>query len=89
MTPETVIDIMRRAVEVGGMVAGPILLVSLVAGVAVSILQATTQIQDMTLVFVPKILATIFALILLGSWMMQMYIDFTRQMLLSFPALVG
>jgi len=78
MTPETVIDVIRRAIEVGGMVAGPILLVSLVAGVTVSIIQATTQIQDMTLVFVPKILATLLALIFLGSWMMQVYMDFTR-----------
>jgi flagellar biosynthesis protein FliQ len=89
MTPETVIDVIRRAIEVGGMVAGPMLLVSLIAGVGVSIVQATTQIQDMTLVFVPKILATIATLILLGSWMLQMYIDFTRQILLSLPALVG
>jgi flagellar biosynthetic protein FliQ len=89
MTPETVVDIIRRALEAGGMVAGPILLVSLVAGVAVSILQATTQVNDMTLVFVPKILATLLALVLLGSWMLQIYIDFTRQMLLSLPALVG
>lgn len=89
MTPETVIDVIRGAIEVGGMVASPILFASLVAGVAVSILQATTQIQDMTLVFVPKILATLFAFIFFGSWMLQMYIDFTRQILLSFPALVG
>jgi len=89
MTPETVVDIIRQALEAGGMVAGPILLVSLVAGVVVSVLQATTQVNDMTLVFVPKILATLLALVLLGSWMLQIYIDFTRQMLLSLPALVG
>ena len=89
MTPEAVIDVIRGAVQVGAMVAGPILLVSLLAGVSVSILQATTQIQDMTLVFVPKILATLAALAFLGSWMLQVYMEFIRKTLLSFPALVG
>ncbi len=89
MTPEMAVDVVRRALEAGAAVAGPVLLVSLIAGVAVSILQATTQINDMTLVFVPKILAVFLALVLFGSWMMQTYLDFTRQMLLSLPALVG
>lgn len=89
MTPETVIDILRRALELAGVVAGPILLVSLVVGVLVSILQAATQINDATLVFVPKVLGVLLALVLLGSWMVQMYVDFTRQMILSFPVLVG
>lgn len=88
MSPEAVIDVVRRAIEVGGMVAGPILLVSLLVGVTVSVLQATTQIQDMTLVFVPKILATIVTITFLGSWMLQVYIDFIREILLSLPALV-
>lgn len=89
VTPETVIDILRRALELAGVVAGPILLVSLVVGVLVSILQAATQINDATLVFVPKVLGVLLALVLLGSWMVQMYVDFTRQMILSFPVLVG
>lgn len=89
MTPETLIDVLRRALEVAGMVAGPTILFGLVAGVSVSILQATTQINDFTLVFVPKILATLLALVLFGSWMLQMYIDFTRGMFLSLPGLLG
>lgn len=89
MTPETLIDVLRRALEVAGMVAGPTILFGLVAGVTVSIFQATTQINDFTLVFVPKILATLLALVLFGSWMLQMYIDFTRGMLLSLPGFLG
>lgn len=89
MTPESVIDIIRTGIQAGGIVAGPILIVSLFVGVTVSIFQTVTQIQDMTLVFVPKILATILAIATLGSWMLQHYVDFTRQMLLSFPAIVG
>lgn len=89
MTPETAIDVLRRAMEVGVAVAGPILLISLLAGVAVSIFQATTQINDQALVFVPKILAAILILVLCGSWMMQLYIDFTREVFRSLPALTG
>jgi flagellar biosynthesis protein FliQ len=89
MTPETLIDILRGALQVGGIVAAPAILFGLVAGVAVSVFQTTTQINDFTLVFVPKILATLLALILFGSWMLQMYINFTRQIIISLPALVG
>jgi flagellar biosynthetic protein FliQ len=88
MTPEAVIDILRRALEVGGLVAAPIILVSLVAGVAVSVLQATTQINDSTLVFVPKIVGVVVVLVLLGPWMLQIYVDFTRQTILNLHLLV-
>lgn len=88
MTPEAVIDILRRALEVGGLVAAPIILVSLVAGVAVSVLQATTQINDSTLVFVPKIVGVVVVLVLLGPWMLQTYVDFTRQTILNLHLLV-
>jgi len=73
----------------GGMMAGPILLVCLVVGVGVSIIQATTQINDMTMVFIPKVLAVVVTLVLCGSWMLQMYIDFTRQILRSVAAPPG
>ena len=89
MTPETLIDILREALEVGGIIAAPAILFGLIAGVAVSIFQATTQINDFTLVFVPKVLATLLALILFGSWMLQMYISFTRQLIISLPTLIG
>ena len=89
MTPETLIDILRGALQVSGMVAGPTILFGLIAGVAVSIFQATTQINDFTLVFIPKALATILALILFGSWMLQMYVNFTRQIILNLPTLIG
>ncbi len=89
MTPEALIDILNHALQVGGMVAGPTILFGMVAGVAVSIFQATTQINDFTLVFVPKVLATIAAIMLFGSWMLQMYLAFTRQMILSLPTVIG
>lgn len=89
MTPEGLIDILRRALEVAAIGAGPTILFGLVAGVAVSIFQATTQINDFTLVFVPKVLATVLALILFGSWMLQIYMSFTREIIISLPGLIG
>jgi len=89
MTPEGLIDILRNALIMGGTVAGPTIMFGLVAGVAVSVFQATTQINDMTLVFVPKVLATILALILFGSWMLQTYIDFTRGLIMNLPTYIG
>jgi len=89
MTPETLIDILRGALQVGGTIAGPTISFGLIAGVAVSIFQASTQINDFTLVFVPKVLATLLALILFGSWMLQTYLSFTRQIIISLPTLIG
>ena len=89
MTPETVIDLIHRAIEVGAVIAGPLLLVCLVVGIAISVLQATTQVNDMTMVFVPKILAVIVTLLFCGSWMLQVYIDFTRQILRSLATPLG
>jgi flagellar biosynthetic protein FliQ len=89
MTPETVIDVLRTAIETGALIVGPVLLIGLVTGVVVSIFQAATQINDQTLVIVPKILITLLTLMLLGSWMMQVYIDFTRKILLSLPSMIG
>ncbi len=88
MTPEALIDVLRQALQIAIVLAGPALLFGLLAGVAVSVFQATTQINDMTLVFVPKALATIVALILFGSWMLQMYISFTRDIIGNLPTMI-
>lgn len=87
MTPEIVVDIVGRAIETGGIISVPVLLAGLVIGLLISILQAATQINDQTLVFVPKVLVSLVALALFGSWMLQLYIDFTRELLLSIPTL--
>ena len=89
MTPETLIDLLRNALQVGCLIAAPAIVFGLIAGVAVSIFQATTQINDFTLVFVPKVLATLLALVLFGSWMLQMYLSFTRQIILNLPTVIA
>jgi flagellar biosynthetic protein FliQ len=64
---------------------GPLLMTALVVGTAVSVLQAVTQVQEMTLVFVPKILAVFFVLAFAGGWMLQMAVGFSTQMFLAIP----
>ncbi len=85
MTPEFVIGFARQSIEVTLSIAMPMLGVGLVVGVVVSIIQAATQIQEMTLTFVPKILAVFLALLLAFPWIMDKMINFTRDLFLNFP----
>lgn len=70
-------------------IAGPVLLATLLVGVAISILQVATQIQEITLSYVPKLLVSGLVLLLLGSWMIERLTDFARGLYLGIPALVG
>ena len=76
MTAETVISIAERAITVILLASGPLLLVALATGLAVSIFQATTQIQEQTLAFVPKIVAVLVAIVLFGPWMLGTVLTF-------------
>jgi flagellar biosynthesis protein FliQ len=89
MTPELVVSIGREALMVTLMVAAPMLLLGLIVGLAISIFQAVTQINEMTLTIVPKILAVAAALLLFLPWMINMLTDFTRHMFALIPTLVG
>jgi flagellar biosynthetic protein FliQ len=77
MDQDTVITIAQNALKTVIFVSAPLLLVSLIVGLAVSVFQATTQIQEATLSFIPKILAVILTLAVLGSWMLTMLTDYT------------
>lgn len=81
MTPEFVMGLARQSLETLLAVSLPVLLLSLVVGLIISIFQSVTQIQEMTLSFVPKIVVTFLALLLFGSWMMSKLTDFTIQIL--------
>ncbi|MEE8484845.1 MAG: flagellar biosynthesis protein FliQ [Nitrospinota bacterium] len=85
MTPEFVIDFARKALEITIMLSMPMLGFGLVIGVAVSIFQAVTSIQEMTLTFIPKILGVMLAIILFFPWMMQIMISFTADILINLP----
>jgi len=85
MTPESVLQLGRSALEMALMLAGPVLLFGLIAGLSVAIFQALTQINEMTLVFIPKIAATVLALALFGPWMLQKLINYTTALFEQIP----
>lgn len=85
MTPEFVISFARQAIELTLMVAMPMLLVGLIVGLTVSVFQAATQLQEMTLTFIPKIVSIFLALLIAFPWIMDKLINFTRDIFLNFP----
>ncbi|HYD61007.1 MAG TPA: flagellar biosynthesis protein FliQ [Noviherbaspirillum sp.] len=89
MTPESVMTIGRQAIEVTLMVSAPMLLVALAIGLVVSIFQAATQINEMTLSFIPKLIGIFAAMIIAGPWMLTVMVDFMRQMFSGIPGMVG
>ena len=88
MTQDYIIHLAREAMVVAMMLAGPPLILGLIVGLAVSILQATTQIQEQTLTFVPKIIAVFIGILLFGSWMLDTIIRFTENLFGSLPTLI-
>ena len=89
MTPETVLTIAQRALEMTLLLAAPLLLVALVVGLLVGIVQAATQINEMTLSFIPKVLGMATALVIAGPWMLKELVGYTRTLIESIPSLVG
>jgi flagellar biosynthesis protein FliQ len=89
MTPDTVIAIVRQSLEVGMLAAGPLLIASLLAGLVVSVFQAATQINEMTLTFIPKLLIMFAVLVVTGPWALQLMVDFIVRLISSIPTLVG
>ena len=89
MTPTAVIELGRQAVEVTLMVSAPLFLAALVTGLIISIFQAATQINEMTLSFVHKLVAIFVTLVLAGPWMITLLTDFMRRLFESIPAMIG
>jgi flagellar biosynthetic protein FliQ len=89
MTPETIITLGQRGLELAIMVSAPMLLTGLVVGVLISMFMAATQINEMTLTFVPKLLAVAAVILLAGSWMLGLLVDFTETLFREIPNLIG
>jgi len=89
MTPESVLTLAQRALEVTLLMAAPPLLAALLTGLLVSVFQAATQINEMTLSFIPKLLAIFLVLVLFGPWMMTVLLDYIRELFGSIPAMIG
>jgi flagellar biosynthetic protein FliQ len=89
MTPEMVMTIGQQAMQVTLMISAPVLGVGLAVGLLVSIFQAATQINEMTLSFIPKLFAMFITLVLAGPWMIGTLVDFMRRLYSGIPGFVG
>lgn len=89
MTPTAVIELGRQAIEVTLLVSAPLFVAALATGLIISIFQAATQINEMTLSFVPKLVAIFVTLVLAGPWMITVITDFMRRLFESIPAMIG
>lgn len=89
MDQNTVIYLGREAIYTVVMISAPILLGSLIIGLIVSIFQASTQIQEQTLTFIPKIAAVIVIMIVFGPWMMNLLISYTSNLLIDITKLIS
>jgi flagellar biosynthetic protein FliQ len=89
MTPETVVTIGRQALELTLMLSAPLLITALAVGLIVGIFQAATQINEMTLSFIPKLLAMAAVLALTGPWMIRHLVEYSRNLIESIPGMIG
>ncbi|MFN3594987.1 MAG: flagellar biosynthesis protein FliQ [Thiobacillaceae bacterium] len=89
MTADTVVALIRAALEVAGLTAGPLLLASLLTGLLVSIFQAATQINELTLTFIPKLVVMFLVLVLMGPWALQLMVEYIVRLYESIPQLIG
>ncbi|MDA9625506.1 flagellar biosynthesis protein FliQ [Luminiphilus sp.] len=89
MGPETVLDVGRDALWMTVLLAGPLLGAALAVGLLIGIFQAATQIQEMTLSFIPKLLALVVALFIAGPWMIQVLVTFSMRLITGIPGLIG
>ena len=89
MTPGTVMEIGRQAIEVTLIISAPMLLTALAVGLIISIFQAATQLNESTLQFVPKLVVMFMVILLFGPWMIQYLVDYIQRLFESIPQLIG
>lgn len=89
MTPEQVLGQGRDALQLALLISAPLLLTALAVGVIVGLFQAATQINEMTLSFIPKLLAMAAVLVVTGPWMLRLLVEYTRRLIENIPGLVS
>jgi flagellar biosynthetic protein FliQ len=89
MTPETVTTIGQQALWVTMLIAAPLLLSALAVGLLVGMFQAATQINEMTMSFIPKLLVLVAALVISGPWMLGVIVNYTEQLMAQIPSLIS
>jgi flagellar biosynthesis protein FliQ len=89
MSQEMVISLAEKGIYITMVVAGPLLIIALVVGLIISIFQATTQIQEQTLAFVPKIVAVLLGIVFLGPWMLSHLLSYTSDIFSNLTRFIG
>jgi len=89
MTPDTVIDLSQQALYLIALIASPMLLSALGIGLVIGMFQAATSINEQTLSFIPKLIVLLASILIAGPWMLNLLLNFTRQLYLSIPGLIG
>jgi flagellar biosynthetic protein FliQ len=89
MTNQTVLTIAQEALQITVLVSAPLLLTALLVGLLVSVFQAATQINEMTLSFIPKLLAMFAVLIISGPWILSVLVDYMQRLYTSMPQMIG
>lgn len=89
MTPDSVLDIGQRALEVTVALGAVLLIPALIVGLIVAMFQAATQINEMTLTFIPKLIIVVVVLMMTGPWMLQVIMNFTLNLYESVPDIIG
>ena len=89
MTPKTVMTVAQRALEITLLLSAPLLVTALLVGLLVGVFQAATQINEMTLSFIPKLLGMAAAVVVAGPWMLKLIVSYTRELFMSIPSLIG
>ncbi|GAB3789591.1 flagellar biosynthesis protein FliQ [Dyella agri] len=88
MTPESIMEIGQHALYVAMLVAAPLLLTALAVGLLIGVVQAATQINEMTLSFIPKLIAMALVALIAGPWMLRLLVHYTTQLIESLPGVV-
>ena len=89
MTADIVLNVVSDALTIASLLAAPLLLTALATGVFIGVLQAATQINEMTLSFIPKLLALVTSLLVAGPWMLQLIVNHTRNLFMNIPGMLG
>lgn len=89
MSPDTVIDISQKTLYLIALISAPMLLSALAIGLIIGMFQAATSINEQTLSFIPKLMVLLLSIVIAGPWMLNLLVNFSRQLYLDIPGLIG
>lgn len=89
MSPDLAVEIGRQTLWTLSLLVGPALLSALATGLLIGMFQAATSINEMTLSFIPKLIVLVLVLVLMGAWMLELLVSFTREIMMSIPDLIS